>query len=1225
MPWTQLDCIGYIPTPREGHAAALVGDVMYIFGGRTEEGNDLGDLAAFKIPSRRWFTFQNMGPSPSPRSGHSMTAVGKSIYVVAGEPSSAPRDAAELSLIYCLDTAKIRYPADANVQPLPADQRTQAQRRPSTDKTAPPGRTASPRLPLEQGSSPRLTASQPNAQPRQIEDSKLPRAALQQSSPPMQTLQTPPMSSSPAMQQSQLKPQQPQTAAPAKSVTAQAVERSERQTSKPDRPYSPANQVGQPVAAAVRTTPPSADKSRTRTPDSSRGPVNGTPDATMAAQRSASPARSSSRSKRRDVTPSQQSVHSLAQNVQSEPRQLNGEQGTDTLRRELEAEKSKNAWYVSELALARKAGYTTQTDSPIDERNADAIGLEEKPLFDALLKMRAELVRVQSSVATQAQSTAERIAQIEKQRDNAVNEAVFAKAKLAGHSDGDTGMEGSSDHDRSIGLSRKLAAALAAQSELSRQLESLARDKEAEARARQIAEESNESAQQRLADLDSNRQQKATELESIRDELFHAQRSAREATTTATEANSAHSILTADHRALSSKLENVMAASENHNGVLQSLHEALAASNDRADTLQKQLAEEKTSHDKLQSELTQLRAEHQEHHAKLELTTKRLQDAEELADKHASEAQTHRMAVLDWLGKQNEYNENARGLDDERVGALQKEVDVAKSKMREHLDTADQASEKLRRAEERIAGLEAYQEQASREGLGLRKQIQAALRDVRTLTDEKASLMQQVQSHQLEMNAVSVQHTALKDILQERGVNPSEVRKARAADSPNSQRGFTGTPDASRVKDLEQQLEASTKSQEELKTRLDEVREREDATRRDYEEKLTALDNDHQAAAKYLRGTEKMLSKMKQELQRVKTESAGYQQEVEVLRAKDTSGTRNAGEKEDWEQERSVMEDNLTAAQTALKDTIGPLEAKIKELESDIKTRDADLDSLRTSHQTTRSDLTTLQSTHDASRADIERLTRENGQLESRAHDAEQKVQLLLDQVENSVDSYRRQVSLPNIAEGGASHERGASTVSSNGGPFASFVGNQFKHDRQGSEGDVSSYNPSGAPSVCDTGASPRVPNGTADANGTADDDGRNSMALDTLANELDALRSHWETTNKNYRLSDKFDFDNQEATGRDERSHGDSLASGDETTPNGVQSLSSPSSAQDEVAGPRTAAVKTAGDLKPMGSSGGLTDWRRALETGASRDSSPARGSLTTSAMSPVLGKGHD
>ncbi len=49
--WTELQCIGYIPVPREGHSAALVDDVMYVFGGRDVNGKDLGDLTAFKITS----------------------------------------------------------------------------------------------------------------------------------------------------------------------------------------------------------------------------------------------------------------------------------------------------------------------------------------------------------------------------------------------------------------------------------------------------------------------------------------------------------------------------------------------------------------------------------------------------------------------------------------------------------------------------------------------------------------------------------------------------------------------------------------------------------------------------------------------------------------------------------------------------------------------------------------------------------------------------------------------------------------------------------------------------------------------------------------------------------------------------------------------------------------------------------------------------------------------
>jgi N-acetylneuraminic acid mutarotase len=142
--WSQQDCIGYIPQPREGHSAALVNDVMYIFGGRTQDGDDLGDLAAFRITSRRWYTFQNMGPSPSPRSGHSMTAFDKQIVVVGGEPSSTTRDEKELCMVYCLDTSKIRYPNDQQIQQTPTGERVAGNRRPSGDRNGPP-RGAAPR------------------------------------------------------------------------------------------------------------------------------------------------------------------------------------------------------------------------------------------------------------------------------------------------------------------------------------------------------------------------------------------------------------------------------------------------------------------------------------------------------------------------------------------------------------------------------------------------------------------------------------------------------------------------------------------------------------------------------------------------------------------------------------------------------------------------------------------------------------------------------------------------------------------------------------------------------------------------------------------------------------------------------------------------------------------------------------------------------------------------
>ncbi|KAF8492377.1 hypothetical protein F5888DRAFT_909723 [Russula emetica] len=50
--WTELQCTGSIPSPRATHAAVLIDDVMYVFGGLALDGTNLGGLTAFKLSSK---------------------------------------------------------------------------------------------------------------------------------------------------------------------------------------------------------------------------------------------------------------------------------------------------------------------------------------------------------------------------------------------------------------------------------------------------------------------------------------------------------------------------------------------------------------------------------------------------------------------------------------------------------------------------------------------------------------------------------------------------------------------------------------------------------------------------------------------------------------------------------------------------------------------------------------------------------------------------------------------------------------------------------------------------------------------------------------------------------------------------------------------------------------------------------------------------------------------
>jgi len=49
--WNEIQCTGSIPCPRAGHAAVLVDNVMYVFGGYGPNGTILGDLTALDLSS----------------------------------------------------------------------------------------------------------------------------------------------------------------------------------------------------------------------------------------------------------------------------------------------------------------------------------------------------------------------------------------------------------------------------------------------------------------------------------------------------------------------------------------------------------------------------------------------------------------------------------------------------------------------------------------------------------------------------------------------------------------------------------------------------------------------------------------------------------------------------------------------------------------------------------------------------------------------------------------------------------------------------------------------------------------------------------------------------------------------------------------------------------------------------------------------------------------------
>ena len=1176
---------------------------MYIFGGRTEEGTDLGDLAAFRITSRRWYTFQNMGPSPSPRSGHSMTAFGKQIVVLAGEPSSAPRDAGELSLVYVLNTDKIRYPNDQQIQQTPSGERVPGNRRPSQER----GMTPQNRMingPGPEGLTRNISGSResmagpprgpgpgpgpgPGGRGQDMSmgngpsppgpGSRLPRASMAQapSGPPPQQQAPRPNGVMPPPNGPTNGPMNgPMNGTMNGPMNGPMSGPRSRTPTRDNRGYGPPLDTGRGESFEKENTPPIVSpigREGPRQGPSSRAMspvVNGRRTPTQqpmqqpvqqqmqqpsrlmnqvtededvqkynssarsrsrqAAQEppldeidqfpaagsqqprsfynrydspSESPMRNNSSQKDENAVPRQQheqlqSQHQGLQNqlegLQDQHEGLRGEQ--EDLKKELEAAKSRNAWYASELALARKAGYQPNaSQSPtLDERAAQSFGDDDKPLLEALISVRAQLAEVQESITARENAAAQEVAEVEAQRDTAIREAAYAKAKLAAHGGSrmgtplsETASRDLTNEDRSSDFSRKLAASLATQQELRATIASLNIEIENERRARELADGTAEAAQKRAAEFDQSHN--PGEVESLRTELHELGRRAREEAAAKSEAQARAQLLEVDKEDLERRLGEALESTKQHSITFASLREAVTASSEKASLLERKLEEERRQRELVDQKLLQLRAEHEERTAELDDATRKLRDAEEMANMHAAEAKTHREAVASGLEKVSNrgiIDQNTTP-EDERVPILKESIEKAHALARQNQAAADDAAEKLRRAEERVAGLEAYQEQSSRESLAIRKQLQDAVKESQALQAKHAVVQQQLESQQRDANALSVQYRALKELLDERGV--SEHGRSRNMDSPSS---HLGTPDDSRVKELEQQLEASERAHQETKSSI-ETRELEaDKT---YREKLELLENDYQSAVHYVKGTEKMLKRMKDELTKYKKQNERLQNDLDTAQRSRSERSIEPEATADWEQERQSLQREIESIQQSVKQGQAQLEAQMAQVRAELHAVQQERDQYRQQNELTQQQLT--QTTQQA-RSELDQLKNENSMLETRAQDAEQKVTLLLDQVGTSVGNYRRQSQQLN----GHGHNRNMSNISASS---STNMPNPLRptHSHESTEA-------SNAP-----------------------DNSRNSLALDSLASELETLRSHWADTHRTYRLSNQFDFERSTPT----------------------------------------------------------------------------------------------
>ena len=82
--WTNPQCSGAVPSPRICHATAILGDKVWLYGGRGHLGQTLADFHVMNMESYVWVEIEAKSPNPGPRLQTSLTAATGNQIVLHG-------------------------------------------------------------------------------------------------------------------------------------------------------------------------------------------------------------------------------------------------------------------------------------------------------------------------------------------------------------------------------------------------------------------------------------------------------------------------------------------------------------------------------------------------------------------------------------------------------------------------------------------------------------------------------------------------------------------------------------------------------------------------------------------------------------------------------------------------------------------------------------------------------------------------------------------------------------------------------------------------------------------------------------------------------------------------------------------------------------------------------------------------------------------------------------
>ncbi|KDQ63357.1 hypothetical protein JAAARDRAFT_375900 [Jaapia argillacea MUCL 33604] len=943
--WSELQCIGFIPSPREGHAASLVDDVVYVFGGRGVDGKDLDDLAAFKISNQRWYMFQNMGPSPSGRSGHAMASLGTRVFVLGGE-AYTPSKTDDPSVIHVLDTKHIKYP---ETKPPPqggvasnAVSRKTSAGAPQVQQQQGPGQqlqqqqsaSSSPQHPTING----VRAMSPPAP--QLQDPEELRRALspQGTRPgvkPTNGTVTQPFSSV-AKGKAPMRPKRDED----DGLSDEGIDVATSESVTRERAMSPAEQAQararSPNNMASIATGGHRALSPTSDGHSSSGhgqPVNL---ASVAMAKNGLSARSPSPLLDRSKAPSDAFYMDAGSSAPGGYTPAQGSTGnlTADLIRDLKIKESevdnlqkKEVWMKAAISQACRAGFVYADEDLTEELafNGSAQGDANNKVAQMALSFKQLKARLLTSMSEQAQSASERIAEAERARLSAIQEAAYYRAKLSALEAASNGDVARLERERATELERQMYTVTSERTVQDRKIAELSDSlalqttllEQAEAHAADSSKRADalEEAHDRTARAHAELQERHTTLEgSLRD---HANRLLTQ--TSLLERKEA------DHLRLQSQVDELTQSRDQHIRALEQTRDALEAASTRAEEVDSQYKRTTEQISQMEADLADLRGELETRSSEVESLRGRLAETENAWAKSREEADTYRALTTGSIGELLDSHRDLKSDEEratrghaEKVQAMEGEAESLRVMLKESGQKLREAHDELSQERRRATDAEGSELSLRSQIVGLRARLSNSLVETGRLRKDLAVKDAELRQKAKDASEAEVRLVMLRNYLAENGIVAEESGdgSTRLDDLENRLEERIRLHEESerqlevvsrQKRDVEAQVEALSTQLDRVRStqspsnraldaasdaRVIEVERRLEETERTYKGRLQQMEDDYLTAVHYYKGSEKMIRRMKEELTKQKTMFSNLQAELDSRGSSGEGGSR---------------------------------------------------------------------------------------------------------------------------------------------------------------------------------------------------------------------------------------------------------------------------------------------------------------------------------------------